>query len=215
MKQLFAELQERNNVILFVDEIHLLVGAGKAEGSMDAGNILKPALARGEIQMIGATTLKEYRDMEKDAALERRFQPIIVHEPTLEEAVDISKGLAPRYEEYHQVSFPEETIRACVHLSHRYIQDRFLPDKAIDLMDEAGSRMNLLHSEEEPANIEERLQHIRMEKEKATENEQYERAAELRDEEQQLQKQLEELLPLPKMTGRTTNRLFRSKIFNV
>lgn len=198
MKQLFAELQERNNVILFVDEIHLLVGAGKAEGSMDAGNILKPALARGEIQMIGATTLKEYRDMEKDAALERRFQPIIVHEPTLEEAVDILKGLAPRYEEYHQVSFPEETIRACVHLSHRYIQDRFLPDKAIDLMDEAGSRMNLLHSEEEPANIEERLQHIRMEKEKATENEQYERAAELRDEEQQLQKQLEEAASAPK-----------------
>ena len=130
-------------MILFVDEIHLLVGAGSAEGSMDAGNILKPALARGELQLVGATTLKEYRKIEKDAALERRLQPIQVAEPSEEAALEILKGLKPKYEAFHEVTYTDEALKACVTLSHRYIQDRFLPDKAIDLLDEAGSKMNL------------------------------------------------------------------------
>jgi ATP-dependent Clp protease ATP-binding subunit ClpE len=190
MKQLIAELQKRKNVILFVDEVHQIVGAGSAEGSMDAGNILKPALARGELQMVGATTLKEYRQIEKDAALERRFQPIIVNEPTVDEAVEILKGLAPRYEDYHQVKFTEEALTACVQLSHRYIQDRFLPDKAIDLMDEAGSKSNLQHITIEKSSIEERLEEIVKEKEKAAADENYELAAKLRQEELMLEEKL-------------------------
>lgn len=190
MKQLIAELQKRKNVILFVDEVHQIVGAGSAEGSMDAGNILKPALARGELQMVGATTLKEYRQIEKDAALERRFQPIIVNEPTVDEAIEILKGLAPRYEDYHQVKFTEDALKACVQLSHRYIQDRFLPDKAIDLMDEAGSKSNLQHIKIEKSSIEERLEELVKEKEKAAADENYELAAKLRQEELMLEEKL-------------------------
>ncbi|MFC7370182.1 ATP-dependent Clp protease ATP-binding subunit [Fictibacillus iocasae] len=190
MKQLIAELKKRKNVILFIDEVHQLVGAGSAEGSMDAGNILKPALARGELQVIGATTLKEYRQIEKDAALERRFQPVMVKEPTPEEALEILKGLAPRYEEYHNVRYSAEALQACVQLSHRYVQDRFLPDKAIDLMDEAGSKANLLHETGEVSAIEERLLTIGKEKEKAALDEDYERAAKLRQEELQLEEKL-------------------------
>ncbi|WP_257348341.1 ATP-dependent Clp protease ATP-binding subunit [Pseudalkalibacillus decolorationis] len=189
MKQLIAELQQRKNVILFVDEIHLLVGSGSAEGSMDAGNILKPALARGELQVVGATTLKEYRKIEKDAALERRFQPVIVKEPTTEEAIEILKGLKPKYEQYHDVQFSDEALAACVTLSQRYLQDRFLPDKAIDLMDEAGSKMNLEHAGKNEDEIQERLEQITKEKEKATKAEDYEQAARLRDEEIRLQQQ--------------------------
>src|SRR5690606_8023013 len=133
MKQIIAEVQRRKNVILFIDEIHLIVGAGSAEGSMDAGNILKPALARGELQLIGATTLNEYRKIEKDGALERRFQPVMVNEPTIEETIQILKGLKEKYEDFHEVTYSDEALEACVTLSHRYIQDRFLPDKAIDL----------------------------------------------------------------------------------
>ncbi|MDN4075613.1 ATP-dependent Clp protease ATP-binding subunit [Fictibacillus terranigra] len=192
MKQLIAELQKRKNIILFIDEIHQIVGAGSAEGSMDAGNILKPALARGELQVVGATTLKEYRKIEKDAALERRFQPVIVNEPTPEKAYEILKGLAPKYEQYHEVSFSDDVLKACVNLSHRYIQDRFLPDKAIDLMDEAGSKINLLHSGSETSSIEERLEEISKEKEKAALSENYELAAKLRQEELQLQEKLSE-----------------------
>ncbi|MCQ6266902.1 ATP-dependent Clp protease ATP-binding subunit [Fictibacillus sp. WQ 8-8] len=195
MKQLIAELQKRKNVILFIDEIHQIVGAGSAEGSMDAGNILKPALARGELQVVGATTLKEYRKIEKDAALERRFQPVIVNEPTPEKAYEILKGLAPKYEQYHEVSFSDDVLKACVNLSHRYIQDRFLPDKAIDLMDEAGSKINLLHSGSETSSIEERLEEISKEKEKAALSENYELAAKLRQEELQLQEKLTENEP--------------------
>jgi ATP-dependent Clp protease ATP-binding subunit ClpE len=190
MKQLIAELQKRKNVILFVDEVHQIVGAGSAEGSMDAGNILKPALARGELQLVGATTLKEYRQIEKDAALERRFQPIIVNEPTVDEAIEILKGLAPRYEDYHQVKFTEDALKACVQLSHRYIQDRFLPDKAIDLMDEAGSKSNLQHITIEKSSIDERLEEIVKEKEKAAADENYELAAKLRQEELMLEEKL-------------------------
>ncbi len=192
MKQLVQELQSRQEVILFVDEIHLLVGAGTAEGSqMDAGNILKPALARGELQLIGATTLKEYRKIEKDAALERRLQPIIVKEPTVDEAVQILNGIKERYEKFHEVRYSDDVIRAFVTLSQRYIQDRFLPDKAIDLMDEVGSRLNLANAEKDSDSIEQKLNEIVQEKEQAAEKEDYERAAHLRYQEIQLQKQLE------------------------
>lgn len=190
MKQLIAELQERKNIILFIDEIHLIVGAGSAEGSMDAGNILKPALARGELQLIGATTLKEYRQIEKDAALERRFQPVYVQEPSLVAAIEILKGIQGKYEEYHKVKFSEAAIQACVQLSHRYIQDRFLPDKAIDLLDEAGSKLNLSSNYHSGEEIEGRLKEIQQEKDAALKEENYERAAALRDEEAKLEKAL-------------------------
>ncbi|WP_226675610.1 ATP-dependent Clp protease ATP-binding subunit [Mesobacillus jeotgali] len=190
MKQLISELQARKNIILFIDEIHQLVGAGSAEGSMDAGNILKPALARGELQVVGATTLKEYRQIEKDAALERRFQPVHVLEPTVDEAVEILKGIQFKYEDFHQVSFSDETIKACVQLSHRYIQDRFLPDKAIDLMDEAGSKLNLISDYTDKNDAESRLAEIAREKDEALKQEDYETAAKLRDEEAKLEKAL-------------------------
>lgn len=190
MKQLISELQQRKNIILFIDEIHLLVGAGSAEGSMDAGNILKPALARGELQVVGATTLKEYRQIEKDSALERRLQPVHVLEPSAEKAVEILKGIRSKYEDYHEVQFSEEALEACVHLSQRYIQDRFLPDKAIDLMDEAGSKMNLSSDYSSKENIETRLKEIAEEKERALKTESYEAAAKLRDEETKLEKAL-------------------------
>ncbi|PGY10965.1 ATP-dependent Clp protease ATP-binding subunit ClpE [Bacillus sp. OV166] len=190
MKQIISELQERKNIILFIDEIHLLVGAGSAEGSMDAGNILKPALARGELQVVGATTLKEYRQIEKDSALERRFQPVHVLEPTAEAAIDILKGIQKKYEDYHEVVYSDEAILSCVQLSQRYIQDRFLPDKAIDLLDEAGSKLNLVSDYKSNEQIEIRLKEIAAEKEEALKNEQYEKAASLRDEETNLEKSL-------------------------
>lgn len=190
MKQIISELQQRKNIILFIDEIHLLVGAGSAEGSMDAGNILKPALARGELQLVGATTLKEYRNIEKDAALERRFQPVMVHEPTAEQAIEILKGLKDKYESFHEVTFSDESLNACVSLSQRYIQDRFLPDKAIDLMDEAGSKLNLSSNYSTTEHIEQRLTEIAKEKEEVLKKENYEQAAKLREEEKQLEKAL-------------------------
>ncbi|MEH7445070.1 ATP-dependent Clp protease ATP-binding subunit [Bacillus sp. JJ1122] len=191
MKQLISELQSRKNIIVFIDEIHQLVGAGSAEGSMDAGNILKPALARGELQVVGATTLKEYRQIEKDAALERRFQPVHVFEPNVDEAIEILKGIQSKYEDFHEVSFENDAIKACVQLSHRYIQDRFLPDKAIDLMDEAGSKINLVSDYTNQNDAESRLAEIAKEKEQALKQEDYETAAKLRDEETKLEKALE------------------------
>lgn len=192
MKQLISELQAQKNIILFIDEIHLLVGAGSAEGSMDAGNILKPALARGELQVVGATTLKEYRIIEKDAALERRFQPVTVDEPSPEKAIEILQGIQSKYEDYHGVTYSKEAIEACVNLSHRYIQDRFLPDKAIDLMDEAGSKANLTITNKTVEEIEARLKQIDKEKQTALQIENYELAATLRDEEAKLEKALTE-----------------------
>ncbi|MCM3029161.1 MULTISPECIES: ATP-dependent Clp protease ATP-binding subunit [unclassified Niallia] len=190
MKQIIQEIQERKNVIVFIDEIHQLVGAGSAEGSMDAGNILKPALARGELHIIGATTLKEYRQIEKDAALERRFQPIQVAEPTVSAAVAILEGIKDKYEKFHEVAYTDEAIKACVELSHRYIQDRFLPDKAIDLLDEAGSKMNLASSYTNTEEIDNRLAEIAKQKEAVLKEENYEAAASLRKEEQELEKAL-------------------------
>lgn len=190
MKKLIEDLQKRKNIILFIDEIHQLVGAGSAEGSMDAGNILKPALARGELQVVGATTLKEYRKIEKDAALERRFQPVIVQEPSIDKAVEILKGIQEKYEQYHHVTYSEEAIQACVTLSHRYIQDRYLPDKAIDLLDEAGSKKNLMLKTESDEHLKDRLKQVTLKKQEATKNENYELAATLRDEEVRLESQL-------------------------
>ncbi|MGD6841791.1 AAA family ATPase [Bacillus infantis] len=190
MKQLITELQERKNIILFIDEIHLLVGAGSAEGSMDAGNILKPALARGELQVIGATTLKEYRQIEKDPALERRFQPVHIQEPTQEQALEILKGLQSKYEDFHEVIYSEEALSACVTLSSRYIQDRFLPDKAIDLLDEAGSKINLTAEYTPGEEIEQRLAEISAAKDEVLKKEDYEEAAKLREQEIKLEKAL-------------------------
>ncbi|WP_172195470.1 ATP-dependent Clp protease ATP-binding subunit [Saccharibacillus qingshengii] len=190
VKQLIAELEQRQNILLFIDEIHLLVGAGSAEGSMDAGNILKPVLARGELQVIGATTLKEYRHIEKDAALERRFQPVMVNEPTAEETFLILQGLRPKYEQFHGVRYSDETLEACVRLSSRYVQDRFLPDKAIDLLDESGAKLNLRASTGGSDEIQARLEQIKLEKDAAAREEDYERAAKLRDEETALNKRL-------------------------
>lgn len=190
MKQIIQEIQERKNIIVFIDEIHQLVGAGSAEGSMDAGNILKPALARGELHIIGATTLKEYRQIEKDAALERRFQPVQVAEPTVEAAITILNGIKDKYEKFHEVKYTEEAVNACVELSHRYIQDRFLPDKAIDLLDEAGSKLNLTSTYTNMDEIETRLTEIAKEKEAVLKEENYEKAALLREEEQQLESSL-------------------------
>ncbi|WP_106588646.1 ATP-dependent Clp protease ATP-binding subunit [Salsuginibacillus halophilus] len=192
MKQLIQELQDQEDTIVFIDEVHQIVNAGAAEGSSGAGDMLKPALARGEIQVIGATTLAEYRKIEKDAALERRLQPVMVDEPNTEDAVEILKGLQPNYEAYHNVRFTEDALRACVALSDRYVQDRFLPDKAIDLMDEAGSKLNLLHTKDQDSDIQSRIEQIQAAKERATQQEDYEQAAKLRDEEAQLQQKLEE-----------------------
>lgn len=213
MKQLVSELQSKKNVILFIDEIHQIVGAGSAEGSMDAGNILKPALARGELQLVGATTLKEYRKIEKDAALERRFQPIQVNEPSTVEALSILEGLAPRYEDFHEVHYSKEALQAAVSLSHRYIQDRFLPDKAIDLLDEAGSKLNLTIDISDHEAINARLKEIHSEKQNVLKEEDYETAAKLRDEEEQLEQRLkqDESTERPTVTKQVIQLLIEQK----
>lgn len=182
MQKLMEEIRNRREVILFIDEIHEIVGAGSAgDGNMDAGNILKPALARGEMQLVGATTLNEYRIIEKDAALERRMQPVKVDEPSVEETITILKGIQNKYQDYHHVKYSPEAIDAAAVLSNRYIQDRFLPDKAIDLLDEAGSKMNLTLNFVDPKEIDQRLIDAEKRKEQATRNEDYEKAAYYRD----------------------------------
>ncbi|MGY3716703.1 ATP-dependent protease ATP-binding subunit ClpC [Sutcliffiella cohnii] len=195
LKKVMDEIRQAGNIILFIDELHTLIGAGGAEGAIDASNILKPSLARGELQCIGATTLDEYRKyIEKDAALERRFQPIRVDEPTVEESIQILKGLRDRYEAHHRVSILDEAIEQAVKLSDRYISDRFLPDKAIDLIDEAGSKVRL-RSFTTPPNLKElevKLETVRNEKDAAVQGQEFEKAASLRDTEQRLREQLEE-----------------------
>ena len=182
MQQLMEEIRRREDVILFIDEIHEIVGAGSAgDGNMDAGNILKPALARGELQLVGATTLNEYRIIEKDAALERRMQPVKVDEPTVEETITILKGIQKKYEDYHHVHYTDGAIEAAALLSNRYIQDRFLPDKAIDLLDEAGSKMNLTLNFVDPKVIDQRLIEAENLKAQATRDEDFEKAAYFRD----------------------------------
>ena len=182
MQKLMEEIRERKDVILFIDEIHEIVGAGSAgDGNMDAGNILKPALSRGELQLVGATTLNEYRIIEKDAALERRMQPVKVDEPTVEETIIILKGIQKKYEDYHHVHYTDAAIEAAATLSNRYIQDRFLPDKAIDLLDEAGSKMNLTLNFVDPKVIDQRLIEAENLKAQATRDEDFEKAAYFRD----------------------------------
>ncbi len=182
MQKLMDEIRNRNDIILFIDEIHEIVGAGSAgDGNMDAGNILKPALARGELQLVGATTLNEYRIIEKDAALERRMQPVKVDEPTVEETITILKGIQKKYEDYHHVRYTDEAVEAAAILSNRYIQDRFLPDKAIDLLDESGSKMNLTLNFVDPKEIDRRLIEAENLKTQATRDEDYEKAAYFRD----------------------------------
>ena len=181
MQQLVKELQSQPDIILFIDEIHEIVGAGNSEGGMDAGNIIKPALARGELQLVGATTIKEFREIEKDSALARRFQPVEVKEPSIDETIKILKGIQKRYEDYHHVKYTDDAIEAAVKLSARYIQDRFLPDKAIDLLDEAGSRMNLTILYIDKEKIQERIDAAEKLKQDALKNEDYEKAAYYRD----------------------------------
>ncbi|EAD8566707.1 TPA: ATP-dependent Clp protease ATP-binding subunit [Listeria monocytogenes] len=195
LKKVMDEIRQAGNVILFIDELHTLIGAGGAEGAIDASNILKPPLARGELQCIGATTLDEYRKyIEKDAALERRFQPIKVDEPTVEESIQILHGLRDRYEAHHRVAITDEALEAAVRLSDRYISDRFLPDKAIDVIDESGSKVRL-KSFTTPKNVKEmenNLSDLKKEKDAAVQGQEFEKAASLRDKEQKLKKSLEE-----------------------
>src|SRR5580700_8976341 len=196
LKKVMKEITQRGDIILFIDELHNLVGAGAAEGAIDAASILKPALARGELQTIGATTLDEYRKyLERDSALERRFQQIRVEEPSTEETVQILKGLRDRYESHHKVNITDEALEAAAELADRYISDRFLPDKAIDLIDEAASRMRIKSMTSPPANkeLEGEVETTRREKEAAIEAQEFEKAAALRDKERKLTNKKREL----------------------
>jgi len=196
LKQIMEEVRQAGNIILVIDEVHTLVGAGALSGSLDAANILKPALARGEMQCLGATTLDEYRQhIEKDAALERRFQPVMVGEPSVEETIEILYGLRDAYEQHHKVEISDKALEAAARLSHRYIGDRYLPDKAIDLIDEAGSRVHLLNYQASPATkeLKRELRQITKEKEEAVKLQDFAQAAQLRDRELELQNQLQAL----------------------
>lgn len=193
LKSVMNELKEAGDVILFIDELHTIIGAGAAEGAVDASNILKPVLARGDLQMIGATTIDEYRKhIEKDAAFERRLQPIMVEEPSVEDTIKILEGLRDKYEAHHRVEITDHAIKAAAELSHRYISDRFLPDKAIDLIDEAASmiRINAYVQPDELKGLEERLEELQKEKEEAVNTQNFEKAAKIRDEEKKLKKEL-------------------------
>ncbi|XP_042001187.1 ATP-dependent Clp protease ATP-binding subunit ClpA homolog CD4B, chloroplastic-like [Salvia splendens] len=197
LKKLMEEIKQSDEIILFIDEVHTLIGAGAAEGAIDAANILKPALARGELQCIGATTLDEYRKhIEKDPALERRFQPVKVPEPTVDETIQILKGLRERYEIHHKLRYTDESLVAAAQLSYQYISDRFLPDKAIDLVDEAGSRVRLRHAQlpEEARELERELRQITKEKNEAVRGQDFEKAGELRDREMDLKAQISALV---------------------
>ena len=215
MQKLMEEIRERKDVILFIDEIHEIVGAGSAgDGNMDAGNILKPALARGELQLVGATTLNEYRIIEKDAALERRMQPVKVDEPSVEETITILRGIQKKYEDYHHVKYSDDAIEAAANLSNRYIQDRFLPDKAIDLLDEAGSKMNLTLNFVDPQEIDKRLVEAENLKTQATREEDYERAAYFRDQiakYKEMQQQIINEDDIPVITEKTIEAIVEEK----
>ena len=188
MQQLMEEVRKNKNIILFIDEVHEIMGAGNAEGGMDAGNVLKPALARGDFQLVGATTLNEYRKIEKDAALARRFQPVEVDEPSVEETIRILNGIKSRYQDYHHVKYTDDAVVAAAKLSDRYIQDRYLPDKAIDLLDEAGSKKNLTLKNVDPNAIENEIHTAEAHKQQAADNQDYEKAAFYRDQVAKLEK---------------------------
>ena len=196
LKKLMEEIKQHDDIILIIDEVHTLIGAGAAEGAIDAANILKPALARGELQCIGATTIDEYRKhIEKDPALERRFQPVQVDEPTVEETVQILGGLRERYEAHHKLRYTDEALEAAAQYSSQYISDRFLPDKAIDLIDEAGSRVRLMHAQlpEEARELDKELRALLKEKDGAVRNQDFEKAGQLRDREMELKSQIESI----------------------
>ena len=196
LKNIIKEIKKVNNIILFIDELHTLIGAGGAEGAIDAANMLKPALARGEIQCIGATTLNEYKKyIERDVALERRFQPILVKEPSLEETIRILMGLKESYENFHKVNYSRESIISAASLAQRYINDRYLPDKAIDLIDEAGARARLKNSTrpKEFSDIDRKINDLTLAKDESVKNQDYEKAAEMRDKVNELKKKLEQM----------------------
>ena len=197
LKKIMEEIKSAGNVILVIDEVHTLIGAGAAEGAIDAANILKPALARGELQCIGATTLDEYRKhIERDAALERRFQPVMIGEPSIEDTIEILRGLRERYEQHHRLKITDEALKAAAYLGDRYISDRFLPDKAIDLIDEAGSRVRLLNSKLPPEakEVDKELRKIQKEKEEAVRDQDFTKAGGLREKEVQLREEIRNLL---------------------
>ena len=203
LKKIMEEIKSAGNVILVIDEVHTLIGAGAAEGAIDAANILKPALARGELQCIGATTLDEYRKhIERDAALERRFQPVMVGEPSIEDTIEILKGLRERYEQHHRLKITDEALEAAAHLGDRYISDRFLPDKAIDLIDEAGSRVRLINSKLPPEakQIDKELRQIQKQKEESVREQNFDQAGQLREKEIELSAKIKELLENKKET---------------
>ena len=199
MRQLMKEVADNDDVILFIDEVHEIMGAGNAEGGMDAGNILKPALARGEFQLIGATTLNEYRKIEKDGAIARRFQPVQIEEPSKEATIQILKGIQQRYEAYHHVTFTDDAITAAVELSDRYVPERFLPDKAIDLIDEAGSRKNLTMTIADPKAIQTKIDAADQLKQDAIDKEDFEKASYWRDQTNQLESQKAQVEAHPEM----------------
>jgi len=199
MRQLMKEVADNDDVILFIDEVHEIMGAGNAEGGMDAGNILKPALARGEFQLIGATTLNEYRKIEKDGAIARRFQPVQIEEPSKEATIQILKGIQQRYEAYHHVTFTNDAITAAVELSDRYVPERFLPDKAIDLIDEAGSRKNLTMTIADPKAIQTKIDAADQLKQDAIDKEDFEKASYWRDQTNQLESQKAQVEAHPEM----------------
>jgi len=197
LKKIMEEIKSAGNVILVIDEVHTLIGAGAAEGAIDAANILKPALARGELQCIGATTLDEYRKhIERDAALERRFQPVMVGEPSIEDTIEILKGLRERYEQHHRLKITDDALQAAAHLGDRYISDRFLPDKAIDLIDEAGSRVRLINSKLPPEakQIDKELRQIQKQKEESVRDQNFDQAGQLREKEMELSAKIKEVL---------------------
>jgi len=204
LKKIMEEIKSAGNVILVIDEVHTLIGAGAAEGAIDAANILKPALARGELQCIGATTLDEYRKhIERDAALERRFQPVMVGEPSIEDTIEILKGLRERYEQHHRLKITDEALEAAAHLGDRYISDRFLPDKAIDLIDEAGSRVRLISSKLPPEakQIDKELRQVQKQKEESVRDQNFDQAGQLREKEIELSAKIKELLENKKETS--------------
>ncbi len=197
LKKIMEEIKAAGNVILVIDEVHTLIGAGAAEGAIDAANILKPALARGELQCIGATTLDEYRKhIERDAALERRFQPVMVGEPSIEDTIEILKGLRERYEQHHRLKITDDALEAAAHLGDRYISDRFLPDKAIDLIDEAGSRVRLINSKLPPEakEIDRELRQVQKQKEESVRDQNFDQAGQLREKEMELSSKIKEVL---------------------
>ena len=197
LKKIMEEIKSAGNVILVIDEVHTLIGAGAAEGAIDAANILKPALARGELQCIGATTLDEYRKhIERDAALERRFQPVMVGEPSIEDTIEILKGLRERYEQHHRLKITDDALEAAAHLGDRYISDRFLPDKAIDLIDEAGSRVRLMNSKLPPEakQIDRELRQVQKQKEESVRDQDFDQAGQLREKEMELSAKIKEVL---------------------